>query len=95
MSRESYTPYAKYAIIEYRLHRCDEHGDSCDIEIVEGKDWRYARKMVKECEAGLHDEFDNGLRYGWIERVERWCDQYGEYLEVDDYEILWDRGESD
>jgi len=96
MSRESYTPYAKYAIIEYRLHRCDKEGDSCNIQFFEGKDWRYVRKMVKECEAGLHDEFDDsGFRYGWIERVESWHDQHGEYLEDDDYETMWEREESE
>tara|TARA_R110002167_G_scaffold157792_2_gene352810 strand:- start:1686 stop:1973 length:288 start_codon:yes stop_codon:yes gene_type:complete len=88
----AYTPYAKYAIIEYRLHWCDEEGVACDIEFVEGKHWRYVRKMVEECKAGLHDDFDNSkLRYGWIERVERWMDQRGEYCEDDDYETLWER----
>jgi hypothetical protein len=88
------------AQIEYRLHWCDEDGDSADIEIVEGKHWRYVRKTIEECKKGLHDEFDNnGLRYGWIERVERWfvkvfC-QNGignwVYDEDQDYETLWER----
>ena len=89
---ESYTPYAKRAIIEYRVHECDEYGDSCNIQFYEGKYWRHVRELIEECESGLHDAFDNyGYRYGWIERVERWCDQYGEYLEDDDYETLWER----
>lgn len=92
MSGASYTPYAKYAVIEYRLHECDKDGDSCNIQIVQGKRWRYVRKMIEESKSGLHDEFDSyGLRYGWIERVERWHDQHGKYLEDDDYETLWER----
>ena len=81
----------RYAQIEYRLHWCDEEGDSNDIDFVEGKNWRYVRKMVEECKLGIHDEFDSyGLRYGWIERVERWFVN-GVYDEDQDYEILWER----
>jgi len=52
--------------------------------------------MVEACESGLYDEFNTyGLRIVWIERVERWHDQKGEYVDGgDDFEILWDRGES-
>jgi len=93
---DGYIPYEKYAIIEYRIHWGNEHGDSCDIEIFEGKHWRHARNMVEACESGLYDEFNTyGLRIVWIERVERWHDQKGEYVDGgDDFEILWDRGES-
>jgi hypothetical protein len=94
MSRESYTPYAKYATIEYRIH-WGEDGESCDIEFLEGKEWRTAKKTIKKCEQGIDQPDSDGLRIQWIERVERWCDQYGEYLEDEDYETLWERGESD
>jgi NADH:ubiquinone oxidoreductase subunit D len=94
MSRESYTPYAKYAIIEYRIH-WGEDGESYDIEFLEGKEWRIAKKTIKECEQGIDQPDSDGLRIQWIERVERWHDQHGEYLEDDDYETLWERGESD
>ena len=92
---------SRYAQIEYRLHLGDKDGiDSHDIEFVEGKRWRYVRKTIEECKAGLHDEFDNyGYRYIWIERVERWFEKVfcqngiGEwvYSEDQDYEILWER----
>ena len=89
----------RYAQIEYRLHRGDEDGiDSHDFEVFEGKHWRYVRKKIEECKAGLHDEFDNyGLRYIWIERVERWFEKIDNgwwvYTEEQDYEILWERGD--
>lgn len=86
----------RYAQIEYRLHWCDENGDSNNIEFYEGKHWRYVRKTIEECKKGLHDEFDNGLRYGWIERVERWMEKVDNtwvYSEEQDYEILWERGD--
>jgi len=85
---------SRYAQIEYRLHWCDEDGDSVDIEFVEGKRWRYVKKMVEECKAGLHNEYENGLRYGWIERVERWFVKVNGvwvYDEEQDYETLWER----
>ena len=92
MSRESYTPYTKYAIIEYRIH-WGEDGDSYDVSCLEGKEWKNAKKTIKECEQGIDQPDSFGRRIQWIERVERWCDQYGEYLEDDDYEILWERKE--
>ena len=96
VSGDGYIPYEKYAIIEYRIHWGNENGDSCNIEIFEGKHWRHARNLVEQCEAGLRDEFRDNLRIVWIERVERWIDQHGEPMSGhDDFEILWDRGESD
>ena len=92
-----YVPYEKYAIIEYRIHWGNEQGDSCDMEIFEGKYWRHARKMVEACKAGLYDEFNQyEQRIVWIERVERWVDQHGYPMSGhDDFEIMWDRQESD
>ena len=86
----------RYAQIEYRLHWGDEDCiDSHDLEILEGKYWQSVRKLIEECKAGLHDEYDDkGLRYIWIERVERWfvnIDGVWVYDEEQDYEILWER----
>tara|TARA_Y100000592_G_C5458566_1_gene312733 strand:+ start:174 stop:476 length:303 start_codon:yes stop_codon:yes gene_type:complete len=88
----AYTPYAKYATIEYRIHWGDEEGDSCDIEFLEGKEWRIVKKTIKECEQGIDQPDCAGYRIQWIERVERWKDQHGEYMDGDeDYETLWER----
>ena len=89
----TYTPRNTYAIIEYRIHR-GENGDSHDIEFLEGKEWRTARKLVAKCEEG-EDTEEFGLTIQWVERVERWHDQEGQYMEDDDYEIMWSRDESE
>jgi NADH:ubiquinone oxidoreductase subunit D len=93
-----YSPYAKYAIIEYRI-AWGEDGDCHDLEIYEGKHWRRVRKIVKLCEQGLDEPIINedGSKWTiqWIERVERWMDQHGNYTEDDDYEDLWSRSQSE
>lgn len=93
-----YYPYAKYAIIEYRI-AWGVDGDCHDLEIYEGKHWRKARKIVKLCEQGLDepeiDKDGSELTIQWIERVERWMDQHGHYTGDDDYEDLWSRSQSE
>ena len=56
--------------IEYRVHWCDENGDSCDINFYDGKEWRDVQKIVAQCEAGEFETDSLGLTIGWIERVE-------------------------
>ena len=90
---EGYTPYNAYAIIEYWVH-WGEQGDSHDLDIYEGKEWRTVRKIVAKCEAG-EDEEESGYTIQWIERVERWHDQEGGYMEDDDYETMWSRNGDD
>lgn len=87
----AYTPYAKYAIIEYRIH-WGEDGESHDIEFLEGKEWRIVKKTIKECQQGIDQPDARGYRIQYIERVERWNDQHGEYIDGDDdYETIWER----
>ena len=85
-----YTSYRSYPIIEYRAH-WGKNGNSYDIEFFDGKDWRQARALVSKCEAGTDERDNNGYSIQWIERVERWHDQHGEYMEDEDYEIMWER----
>ena len=75
-------------IVEYRIHWGIE-GDSIDIEYVEGKNWRYAREVVKQCEDGAIQYCDvRKLSIQWIERAEDiWCDISG--VIDSKYEILW------
>ena len=63
-----------------------------DIEFLEGKEWRIVKKTIKECEQGIDQPDSAGLRIQYIERVERWKDQHGEYIDGDDdYETIWER----
>ena len=68
-------------LIEYAVYRSEdlehlheEHPEICggDVDFIEGKNWRAARKLAAECEAGLHPEIT------LIERVERWFEWGGE-----------------
>jgi len=47
------------------------------------------------CEDGLDEVeiYADGTKrkIQWIERVERWFDQHGEYADDEDYETLWSR----
>ena len=94
MITSGYSQYRKYAIIEYRVV-WGEDGDGDNIRFYEGKEWREVRKIVKMCEDGLDEaEIDaDGTKrtIQWIERVERWFDQHGEYADDEDYETLWSR----
>jgi hypothetical protein len=64
--------------IEYAVRRgFDPH---IDVDHMEGKDWRAARKLAAECEAGLHPEIAS------IERVERWL-EWGSEVDSDYQEI--------
>jgi len=64
-------------IIEYRIHY-GEDGDSHDILIYEGKDWRKWKQHIGE----------EGVQ--WIERVvDEWCDADGGVI-GSEYEILWE-----
>jgi len=89
-----YSPYNKYARIEYRVV-WGENGDDHDVRFYEGKQWREVRKMVKMCEHGLDEAeiYADGTKrtIQWIERVERWFDQHGEYADDEDFETLWSR----
>jgi len=76
-------------IVEYRIH-WGEEGDSEVIEFVEGKNWRYARKVVKQCEDGPipYCEFRK-MSIQWIERVEDiLCDING--VIDSECEIMWE-----
>jgi hypothetical protein len=76
-------------VVEYRIHWGNE-GDSEYIEYVEGKDWRYAREVVKQCEDGAIQYCDvRKMSIQWIERVEDiWCDIECSVTDSE-YEILW------
>ena len=76
-------------VVEYRIHWGNE-GDSEYIEYVEGKDWRYAREVVKQCEDGAIQYCDvRKMSIQWIERVEAiWCDIECSVTDSE-YEILW------
>lgn len=78
--------------IEFRVH-FGEHDEleSVDIEYYDGKDWREIHKIVAECEAGRTDQYDDDeYRIIWIERCERATDQFGDYMEWDEYSTLWE-----
>lgn len=79
--------------IEFRVH-FGEHDelDSLSMNIYDGKDWREVHKIVAECEAGRADQYDDGGDYRiiWIERCSRATDQFGEYMEWDEYSTLWE-----
>ena len=85
-----YFPRHTSSRIEYRIH-WDEDGDSHDITFYEGKYWRRVQKIVAECVAGIDEPDCDGLLIQWIERVERYHDQHGEYMGMDEVEILWER----
>jgi len=40
--------------IEYCIHRGKEFGE--DLDFLEGKEWRKARKLVEECKQGMHPD---------------------------------------
>ena len=40
--------------IEYTIHRGEEWGQ--DLDFLEGKEWRKAQKLVKECKQGMHPD---------------------------------------
>ena len=40
--------------IEYCVHRGEEFGD--DLDFLDGKYWRKARKLVEECKQGKHPD---------------------------------------
>ena len=64
-------------IIEYRIHY-GEDGDSHNILIYEGKDWRKWKQHIGE----------EGVQ--WIERaVDEWCDVSCSVI-GSEYEILWE-----
>ena len=64
-------------IIEYRIHY-GEDGDSHDILIYEGKDWRKWKQHIGE----------EGVQ--WIERVvDEWCDASCSVV-GSEYETLWE-----
>ena len=76
-------------LIEYAVYRSEdlehlheEHPEICggDVDFIEGKNWRAARKLAAECEAGLHPEIAS------IERVERWL-EWGSEVDSDYQEI--------
>ena len=75
---ENYRPVKKKRI-EYRIHY-GEDGDSHDILIYEGKDWRKWKQHIGE----------EGVQ--WIERAEDViCDHHG--VIESEYETLWEREE--
>ena len=64
-------------IVEYRVHY-GENGDSHDVLIYEGKDWRKWKQHIGE----------EGVQ--WIERVvDDWCEHSCSVLDSE-YEILWE-----
>ena len=40
--------------IEYTIHRGEEWGQ--DLDFLEGKEWRKAQKLTKECKQGMHPD---------------------------------------
>ena len=40
--------------IEYTIHRGEEWGQ--DLDFLEGKEWRKAQKLAKECKQGMHPD---------------------------------------
>jgi len=67
-------------IVEYRIHY-GKDGDSHDVLIYEGKDWRKWKQHIGE----------EGVQ--WIERVEdEWCEYQCSVLDTE-YEILWESDE--
>ena len=73
--------------VDYRIHWGSE-GQSEDIEFVKGKNWRYAKEVVRQCEDGaVPYRDDEGLSIQWIERV---VDTFGDFGVIDsEYDILW------
>lgn len=65
--------------VEYWIHRDDAAYPDCRG----GAEWRYARRLVTECEAGFHPE---------ITVIERVVKTDAWEAEIDhDYETLWRR----
>ena len=62
---------------EYKVHRGEEWGD--DVDHYDGKEWRQIRKLVEECEQGMHPDIHE------VEKVKR-SDAYGE---SEEYETLY------
>ena len=52
--------------IEYCIHRGKEFGE--DLDFLEGKEWRKARKLVEECKQGMHPDIAH------IEKVTKYLD---------------------
>tara|TARA_A100001201_G_scaffold143481_3_gene145320 strand:+ start:948 stop:1208 length:261 start_codon:yes stop_codon:yes gene_type:complete len=82
-------------VVEYRIHWGSE-GDSHDIEFVEGKNWRYAKEVVRQCEDGAIPYCDvTKLSIQWIERVvDTWCEFECSVIDSE-YDILWEQEESE
>ena len=85
----------KQTTVEIKEIKIRPKTDSHDIEFYEGKEWRTVRKIVAKCEAAEDEADFGGLTIQWIERVERWHDQEGGYMEDDDYETMWSRNGDD
>lgn len=64
-------------VVEYRIHY-GEDGDSHNVLIYEGKDWRKWEQHIGE----------EGVQ--WIERVEDvWCEHSCSVIDSE-YEVLWE-----
>ena len=74
--------------IEFWIHEGDSF--TGNIEFLDGKEWRKAHKLVKECKKGMHPDVVT------VERVVAyWSEDYleGDSLIDREYESLYEREE--